>query len=111
MEGSAKFARDVLKKLVDAFETGGGIVFGSEIADLLYQARDAISIPLRNCDVGTADEQDERFKNFCLSYYEPFNVDGECWKCPLFKTKTRCQIAWAQMPYEQEQKGEKDGTH
>lgn len=60
----------------------------------------ALSTPPRNCDVGTADEQEERFKNFCLSYYEPCNVDGECWRCPLFKSKIRCPIAWGQMPYE-----------
>lgn len=66
------------------------------------KARDALAEPVRNCEVGTTEEQDERFKNFCLSYYEPCNVDGECWKCPLFKTKTRCPIAWAQLPYDEE---------
>lgn len=79
----------------------------SEVSNAQYQidkADEAHSEPLRNCDIGTVEEQDERFKNFCLSYYEPCNVDGECWKCPLFKTKARCPIAWAQMPYESEVK-------
>lgn len=67
---------------------------------VIFQIRSALAASPRNCDVGTAEEQEERFKNFCQSYYEPCNVDGECWKCPLFKTKTSCPIAWAQMPYE-----------
>lgn len=54
--------------------------------------------PQRNCDVGSVEEQEERFKNFCLSYYE----HGECWRCPLFKSKIRCPIAWGQLPYEEE---------
>lgn len=74
---------------LDAFDEMGGII------------DKALTEPPRNCDVGTAEEQEERFKNFCLSYYESCNVDGECWKCPLFKTKTSCLIEWGQMPYEE----------
>ncbi len=77
------------------------------LSDEIDRIVSALSAPPRNCDVGTPEEQDERFKNFCLSYYEPCNVDGECWKCPLFKTKTRCPIAWAQTPYEAEEGGAK----
>ena len=53
---------------------------------------------LRNCDVGTADEQAERFKKFCCIY--PLNCSG----CPLKDsgiTHNECAIFWAQMPYEE----------
>ena len=53
----------------------------------------AMSAPPRNCDVGTAKEQYERFRDYCYSK-----------KCPFIaKDNTLSQIAftWAQMPYEE----------
>ena len=56
-------------------------------------ARTALSAPPRNCDVGTAEEQNNRFLKFCES------LDCERY-CPLFKAES-CELAWAQMPYEE----------
>lgn len=56
---------------------------------------------LRNCDVGTAEEQAERFKKFCYIY--PLNCSG----CPfknIANTHNECAIFWLQMPYESEVK-------
>ena len=53
----------------------------------------SLSAPLRNCDVGTAEEQNNRFLKFCES------LDCERY-CPLFKAES-CELAWAQMPYEE----------
>lgn len=53
----------------------------------------ALSAPPRNCDVGTAEEQNNRFLKFCES------LDCERY-CPLFKAES-CELAWAQMPYEE----------
>lgn len=51
----------------------------------------------RNCDVGTTEEQDERFFAFCNSH--------KCPSCPCrFIKKTDCALIWAQMPYESEGK-------
>lgn len=64
----------------------------------LKQARAALAEPLRNCDVGTAEEQAERFKAFCNSY--PLMCGG----CPLKDVGSvygDCVIHWAQMPYEE----------
>ena len=61
-------------------------------------ARTALSAPPRNCDVGTAEEQAERFKTFCYIY--PLNCAG----CPLKDsgiTHNECAIFWTQMPYEE----------
>lgn len=52
--------------------------------------------PLRNCDVGTACEQVERFQWFCDT--------RPCDMC-TFKNKVNetldCAIHWVQMPYEE----------
>ena len=70
-------------------------------------AIEALIAPPRNCDVGTADEQSERFDKFC---------DEQCMKscksCPVYKEMTtdiECFAKWAQMPYEEEREGEGDG--
>lgn len=101
--------REALKRIMDAIKSLSKTHSSNlpqdvkaVLGDMAFTANEALAEPVRNCDVGTAEEQDERFKNFCLSHYEPCNVDGECWRCPLFKTKTRCPIAWEQMPYESE---------
>ena len=59
-------------------------------------AEDALSAPPRNCDVGTAEEQEVRFAKFCASQ--------DCKKtCPLSDEYDSylCEFAWGQMPYEE----------
>lgn len=51
---------------------------------------------LRNCDVGTADEQAERFDEFC---YNHRSREKGCGDCPLLDGVSCCELAWAQMPY------------
>ena len=55
----------------------------------------ALAEPPRNCDVGTAEEQDERFSGYCAKF-----IGGTCTGCPLRKFQ-ECGIGWAQMPYEE----------
>ena len=59
--------------------------------------------PLRNCDVGTAEEQFKRYLAFCHS------ESRGCEYCPANRTRLRgtsnCDLAWAQMPYEAQQGG------
>lgn len=64
-------------------------------------AKAALSIPPRNCDVGTVEEQAKRKTKFC---YQP----GGCSNCSFSKsaTLTQCALAWAQMPYEAQKGGE-----
>lgn len=69
------------------------------------KARAALSAPSRNCDVGTAEEQSDRYEAFCESFHV---VTGTCDDCPIFKAEygkmenlPHCQISWAQMPYEE----------
>lgn len=58
-----------------------------------------IGKPLRNCDIGTAEEQTKRFSDFCVAHR---HTDlPRCAGCPLENTPsdTGCSFAWAQMPY------------
>ncbi len=68
--------------------------------DVFHELREAcdaaLAAPSRNCDVGTAEEQEERFDEFCSSHFK------HCSKCPLFDKFRFCQSAWMQMPYEKE---------
>ena len=59
-----------------------------------------LAITLRNCDVGTADEQSERFTKYCKMF--PICRGCECCGKVLLG---RCELAWAQMPYEEEEGG------
>ena len=54
-------------------------------------ARSALSAPPRNCDVGTAEEQIKRHRDFCNS-----NV------CKCESSCKICFAKWSQMPYEKE---------
>lgn len=50
--------------------------------------------PLRNCDVGTVDEQLKSFRAFC-------SKSKDCSTCPIRGNGTSCTLAWAQLPYEE----------
>ena len=61
----------------------------------------ALSAPPRNCDVGTPEEQAERFQWFC---------DTRPCDCCTLKNKANetldCAIHWAQMPYKEGENAE-----
>ena len=66
----------------------------------VHDLRDALAMPLRNCDVGTAEEQSERFMDFC----RPGNRPPNCEKCKVYPKRMNkfwCQLEWAQMPCEE----------
>ena len=63
-------------------------------AELEFIERMLKKFPLRQCDVGTAEEQAERHSRFCISQH------GLCKQCPAHgRTHNECVLAWAQMPY------------
>ena len=71
----------------------------------IIRMRNALSAnPIRNCDVGTAEEQGERQKAYCRKHFTPDKLGGNCRKCPLKNRRGwSCQLAWAQMPYDAEE--------
>ena len=95
-----------------------------EEAARVAKAMRAYQEKLRNCDVGTAEEQVQRFKEYCesnMQYYRDMfgtheGADGwDCREdCPIGKMIDKndslcdhCELVWSQMPYEP--KGDK--TH
>lgn len=79
-------------------------IFKRQFAVLLSDARAALSASPRNCDVGTPEEHQNRFRGFCRLHYSK----GECGigrseaACPAFHgwRNPDCSLWWAQMPYE-----------
>ena len=68
-----------------------------EIRDI---AKAALAEPIRNYEVGTAEEQAYRFHAFCMAHQSP--IEGMCDSlCPCHEhpDKCHCMTAWAQLPY------------
>lgn len=108
MEGNQMKMREAVET---ALTTIRGVINGtiSRTNNSVFGCRDklkaALAAPSRQCDVGTAEEQEERFKHFCASNYSACDVDMECCRCPLESEKAGCEFTWAQMPYEAEEGG------
>lgn len=70
-------------------------------------AKSALAEPLRNCDIGTAEEQAKRFEEFCLKHIGCAEETGgrHCVGCPLEKASRnitqKCELYWSQMPYDE----------
>lgn len=101
---NAAAMRKALEKIVriaEEWDTPGIHAVQVTLYRILEAARAALAAPARNCDVGTAEEQDERFDAFCARYYGTNDMSGDnCRICPL--SPMECKFAWAQMPYEKE---------
>jgi hypothetical protein len=54
----------------------------------------ALAKPLRNCDIGTAKEQYERFRDMCFK--------TNCEALVKYNTLSEYAFEWAQTPYESE---------
>lgn len=89
-------ATSTLESILDAFSKGTSGVYKSDAMEVINAARFVLSAPPRNCDVGTYEEQSERFTKFCGSQdckrTCPFSDDYDSY---------RCEFAWSQMPYEE----------
>ena len=60
-----------------------------------HKLADELKKSLRNCDIGTAEEQIARFNKFCFPI--------KCSECQLHTDEDLhdCIFRWAQMPYEE----------
>lgn len=63
----------------------------------IREAEDALAEPLRNCDIGTVDEQITRFYDYC---YKKCNGSNCGCREYVGDVIDKCAIKWAQMPYE-----------
>lgn len=86
--------------------------FDAKILEIENVIRAALAEPARNCDVGTAKEQAERFKAFCLPRVIRCSENSRCpAKHPCNEIGIQyCQLKWAQLPYEAEGKEESNGS-
>lgn len=70
------------------------------LVKLHKQLKSALAEPVRNCDVGTAEEWYARFESFCAKHFRYAN-DDPCAKCPLKDDLLPCVCRFLQMPYEE----------
>lgn len=71
-----------------------------DLCDAKTAINAALAAPLRNCDVGTAEEQAERFNDYCRKQGNGCCIGKGKGTCPIFKRyKIDCGLVWAQMPY------------
>lgn len=61
-------------------------------------AANALERSLRNCDVGTVDEQLDRYGLFCQNKCPVCENRHSCHICGE-RYRMKCMVAWAQMPY------------
>ena len=89
-------ALEHIKKLAREFSVGNYYI--SEFPKMLLDViRPALVAPPRNCDVGTIEEQTNRFRDYCCG-----KCDGSKCKHAIYMEDTiyKCAIEWTQMPYE-----------
>ena len=78
----------------------------AELLNGVKEAQDmanaALSAPPRNCDVGTAEEQEKRFNSFCKTHLSGTRsiCSAQC-PCVGCRSMFHCLTKWAQMPYEE----------
>lgn len=73
--------------------------------DIISIVQAALAEPIRNCDIGTAEEQEERFHAFCNRH--TVEDAQHCNGCPInnIQTEADCVFVWAQMPYDETEGG------
>ena len=110
MEASnVKEMREALSRILgiaDHLQTRFSIpkLASEEILELKQIAESTLSAPLRNVDVGTAEEQAKRFSAFCGEYRAQSDIKGMCSSlCPCIRCcdMCHCLTKWLQMPYEE----------
>jgi hypothetical protein len=71
-----------------------------EVCDRMNKEAE-IGRPLRNCDVGTPEEQEKRLEAFCAKHFN-YVDDNHCAKCPIFKNDSLpCVYRFLQTPYKE----------
>ena len=106
-QGNAAAMREAVSLLIDALRdmiTGVGKRDKNKAAIAAGLA--ALSAPPRNCDVGTPEEQSQRFGKFCKkSSMSGFGASAYCtYECAC-RESADCKFAWAQTPYEAQEGG------
>lgn len=105
--GNAASMRKALEKVRRVLHCAivAGILKGDDVNDAFNEVIAAISAPPRNCDVGTAEEQQDRFREFCRKHFDAreCGLGRSVAKCPAYRGEKipDCSLWWAQMPYDE----------
>lgn len=93
--------REAIQDVVDQIEMEYGESLKTKII------KEFLSKPIRNCDVGTAEEQSDRFTKFCRLHekgcglgWGSKGIGNPKVTCPAYHN-TECGLEWSQMPYEE----------
>lgn len=92
--------RDALAELVACIEIRAKAfdIFSIIDTKTFLDAKAALEQPRKNSEVGTPEEQEIRFDEFCRKYAGDDVVCNS--ECPLFRHLGHsCALAWGQMPY------------
>jgi hypothetical protein len=103
MSSKQREALSEILELIDKWRTDG-VMEHWQYSQLFDIADNALSEPLKNCEVGTAEKQTERFKDLCRKYRRGPGPRANCKGCPIQHESPHvgCAFAWAQMPYKKE---------
>lgn len=74
--------------------------YPSEIHEIARKVNAALAEPVRNYEIGTAEEQAARMRAFCAKNGLCRDGSYRCENCGLLH-EFRCELTWAQMPYEE----------
>lgn len=98
-ESNIKAMRDALNEIRSRLSYLYGHIDGTfdppALKEIYEIAGTALATPPRNCDVGTPEDQHNRFMRFCDS-----KSMGYCWG----RGCRKCMAQWGQIPYEGENK-------
>ena len=101
MEASnVKSMREALVMVKRLFD--GRLMWQPDIRKAHEAVNSALAEPPRNCDVGTAEEQEKRFHSFCKTHLSGTrSICSEQCPCVGCRSMFHCLTKWAQMPYEE----------
>lgn len=101
--GNAAKMLEALQKIVLlTVKAGMSIRFEVACGIIASTARCALASTPRNCDVGTAEEQANRFKSFCKTHLSGTrNICSAQCPCVGCRSMFHCLTKWSQMQYEE----------
>ena len=89
MRESIMYAIERLENMYKATDLDG-------LVHIINVLKSSLSSPLRNCDVGTADEQNYRHGLWCSKHDVNGDMEADC----ANNACSQCILKWCQMPYE-----------
>ena len=104
--GNSAKMREALEKVLRVLHCAivADILKGDDVNSAFNEVTAALSAQPRNCDVGTSEEQAERFYAFCGYHRFQSGIKGMCSSlCPCIRCRDMCNCitTWSQMPYDE----------